>query len=53
MPKKNLKSQPYLQILGVSWDQNRDKLCVGVPEFNEKLIVERNVLCYIAKFDIC
>ena len=29
-------------------DKNRDNLSIVVPEFNEKLIIKRNVLSYIA-----
>ena len=36
------------KILGVPWDKNRDNLSIVVPEFNEKLIIKRNVLSYIA-----
>ena len=36
------------KILGVLWDENRDKLSIVVPEFDEKLTTKRNVLSYIA-----
>ena len=36
------------KILGVPWDKNRDNWSIFVPEFNEKLIIKRNVLSYIA-----
>ena len=36
------------KILGVPWDKNRDNWSIVVPEFNEKLIIKRNVFSYIA-----